>query len=305
MNEKIVKLIVIVPAYNEAKKISKTIQSLSLIKTTLAGANIKCLLYLVNDGSEDETGQLAQDAGADRVIHHKINQGLGAAVRTGLKAAFADGADIAVKFDGDLQHDPNDIIKLIQPILDDSADVVYGNRFELISYRMPIVRKLGNTVFTGLMRWLTKWPLKDSQPGILSVNKNYLSVCNIPGNYNYTQQILLDAYHKGMRFTHVPVSFSERTTGKSFVSYKYPFRVIPQIIMVLVSVKPMKVFGPIGFLMLGIGSAVFLVEITLWLMGITSKPTMHDNAIIGFSLFGLQTLFFGILAELIIQTRER
>ena len=101
---------------------------------------------------------------------------------------------------------------------------------------MPFIRRIGNKLFTGLMKKLTNWDLKDSQPGIFAVNKNYLDIFRIPGDYNYTQQILLDAYHKQMRFAHVDVSFNLRESGDSFVSLKYPFKVIYQLLMVLVSI---------------------------------------------------------------------
>ena len=86
--------------------------------------------------------------------------GLGAAVRTGLLSADRIGADILVKYDADLQHEPNDIISLIKPIYEDEADIVYGNRFKKINYKMPIVRKIGNKVFTKfneMANWLAHY----------------------------------------------------------------------------------------------------------------------------------------------------
>ena len=294
------KLVVIIPAYNEQERIHETITTIIQERPTFEQINIRLYVYVIDDGSGDQTKSLAEQAGADRVLCHQVNRGLGAAVRTGLVAARADKADIVVKFDADLQHDAKDILPLIQPIIGNVADIVYGDRFEKISYKMPFVRKIGNLVFTGLMRWLTKWPLRDSQPGILAVNKNYLDVFHIPGDYNYTQQILLDAYHKGMRFEHCPVSFRKRVTGKSFVSLKYPAKVLPQIVMVIVGVKPMKIFAPIGLSFFFLGFSVFCIEFLIWVFGDAPKPVTHVNAVLGSILFGIQTLFFGILAQLII-----
>jgi glycosyltransferase involved in cell wall biosynthesis len=298
--ERNLKLIVIVPAFNEQERIDATISALLAEKQTLAHKNINLLLYVIDDGSNDQTGTIAEKAGANRVLRHMVNRGLGAAVRTGLVAARTDKADIVVKFDADLQHDPKDILPLVEPIINDMADVVYGDRFEKISYKMPLIRKIGNQVFTGLMRWLTKWPLRDSQPGIFAINKSYLEVFQIPGDYNYTQQILLDAYHKGMRFEHCPVSFRKRVTGKSFISLRYPAKVLPQIIMVIVGVKPMKIFAPIGLSFFFIGVLVFGIELVVWACGGAAKPVTHVNAVLGSILFGIQTLFFGVLAQLII-----
>jgi glycosyltransferase involved in cell wall biosynthesis len=303
--ETLKKLVVIVPAYNEQEKITETVNRLRTVGDDVRKAGFELFIYVIDDGSTDKTASLAEQAGADRVIKHKVNTGLGAAVRSGLTAAKKDSADIAVKFDADLQHEPADIIPLIEPIINDEADIVYGNRFERIEYNMPMVRKTGNKVFTKLMSMLTGWPLKDSQPGIFAVNYDYLAVFNIPGDYNYTQQILLDAYHQGMRFAHVPVSFRKRTTGTSFVSIKYPLRVMPQLILVIISIKPMRFFLPVGLLFLLIASSVFSIELVLWLLGKTSKPVVHANAVLGCAFLGLQTFFFGLLAELIITMKKK
>lgn len=299
--EPVRRLVIVVPAFNEEESISKALALLREETAGLARQGIQTQLYVVDDGSTDATAVRAREAGADRVVRHRVNQGLGAAVRTGLTAAHHGRADVVVKFDADLQHSPADVASLIAPILDDEADIVYGNRFPRIAYRMPRMRKMGNRLFTFLMRRLTEWPVKDSQPGIIALGATYLERFHLPGDYNYTQQILLDAYHKGMRFAHVDVDFSERESGQSFVSWSYPMKVLPQIFLLLAGLRPLRVFAPIGlgFLLLGVG--VFVVELALWLAGLGSEPAPHANLIIGSTLFGVQTLFFGILAHLVIQ----
>lgn len=298
------KLIVIVPAYNEEEKIAAAVEALNAKKEEYRQKDIDFVVYVINDGSKDKTQELAEQAKADRVIIHKINRGLGAAIRSGMIAAKTDGADIVVKFDADLQHNPDNIWDLIQPILKDEADTVYGHRFNNISYKMPFVRKTGNKVFTGLMRWLTKWPVYDSQPGILAVNSSYLANFYLPGDYNYTQQILLDSYHKGMRFAHVDVEFKKRETGKSFISYKYPFKVIPQIIQIVIGIKPLKFFAPIGLLFLLIAFLTGVYDISDFIFGNGRKPIEHVNLVSVSFLFGIQTIFFGLLADLIAKTRR-
>ncbi|PDV85573.1 hypothetical protein CO652_25890 [Rhizobium sp. H4] len=293
------KLVVIVPAYNEAASIDATVRGLQTCAPALRDLGIALTIFVIDDGSRDSTGAIATAAEADRVIRHAKNRGLGAAVRTGLRAAKAADSDIAVKFDADLQHDPLDIVSLIQPILRDEVDVVYGDRFEQISYRMPMVRRIGNKMFTWLMRTLTRWDVTDSQPGIFAVNREYLGVFRLPGDYNYTQQILLDAYHKGMRFAQVPVQFNVRKTGRSFVSLSYPVKVLPQLIMVLIGVAPLKIFGTIGLFFLLIAGVVSVSQVTDYLLSAASKPIENVNLVLGLLFFGLQSLFFGLLAALI------
>ena len=297
------KVILFVPAFNEESTIFKTVETLQSLKDKVASRGYELSIIVINDGSQDKTEAEAKRAKADQVINHKVNKGLGAAVRTGLMAARDAGATIAVKFDADLQHEPTDVLRMIEPLEEDTADIVYGHRFNKIEYKMPFVRRMGNRVFTGLMRWLTGWKLKDSQPGIFAVNHTYLSIFRIPRDYNYTQQVLLDAACKRMRFQHVDVSFRARTQGQSFVSFKYPIKVLPQLFWVLVGIRPLKVFGPVSTFFIAIASGVFLYQWILFLKGVNDVPVQNVNFVMGVGLFGLQILLFGILADLIVEIR--
>ena len=297
-------LLVIIPAFNEEATISEVVAKTRDCAERLEQLGLTLEICVIDDGSIDDTAGSARQAGADQIITHKLNRGCGAAVRRGLLHARSRNAGIVVKLDADGQHDPGDIPTLIQPILDDRAEVVYGNRFPRLTYRMPLIRRLGNAVFRALMRWLTGWDIKDSQPGIFAVNSSYLDVSFIPGDYNYTQQVLLDSYLKGMRFDHVPVSFDSRASGSSFVSLAYPFKTLPQILMLMVSIRPLMVFLPLAAVFLTAASEVFLVELSFWFRGVADKPVEHVNLVLGLAMFGLNTGFFGLLAELVVQ-RQR
>ena len=100
-------LTIIVPAYCEEDSISETIFALKKIKPQINDLGFNFQVCVVNDGSTDQTVERAIAAGADKIVHHHVNQGLGSAVRTGLQTAHRDKADIVVKFDADLQHDPH------------------------------------------------------------------------------------------------------------------------------------------------------------------------------------------------------
>ena len=292
---------IVIPAHNEAATIGRIIERL---RATLDSANERVCIIVVDDGSDDGTGRIAEEAGADRVARHPTNLGLGAAVRTGLKAARQAGADVVVKIDADGQHEPADIERLVRPILDDEADLVYGDRFAGIEYRMPIVRRLGNRVFTRLMRWLTGWPLRDSQPGIFAASAAYIDGFRLPGDYNYTQQILLDAYHRGLRFTHVPVTFRERSSGRSFVSYRYPFKVGKQILLMLITLAPLKVFVPAGLTFIAIGVGILGADLVEYFQTGRGNMVRRPLGVLGFGIFGLQTLFFGLLGHLVVSNRR-
>jgi glycosyltransferase involved in cell wall biosynthesis len=297
-------LVFVVPARDEASRVAEAIAALRGLEPRLAPLGLRVLVYVVDDGSRDGTAAKAREAGADRIVRPDPHHGLGAAVRAGLEAARGSGADLVVKIDADLQHDPEDVPALLAPLLADEADLVYGDRGGRATYARPVVRRAGNVVFTWLMRTLTRWPVTDAQPGIFAMGRAYLARFHLPGDYNYTQQLLLDAYHKGMRFAQVPVTFRPRTSGRSFVGWSYPFRVLGLILMVLVGVRPLAVFTPLAFLFIAPAVALFGLELSAYLSGAADKPVEHVNLISGLGLFGLQTLFFGLLADLVVRTRR-
>src|SRR5690606_11446498 len=121
------KLVVVIPALNEVASIARVIERIP--RDRLAGENVETCVLVVDDGSSDGTGDEARRAGADDVLAHPRNRGLGAAVRTGLQAAYRAGADVAVIIDADNEYPGEAIPDLIRPILADEADYVLGSRF--------------------------------------------------------------------------------------------------------------------------------------------------------------------------------
>jgi glycosyltransferase involved in cell wall biosynthesis len=297
-------LLVIVPAFNEAGSIAETISRIRGIGDQVKQIGLLLRILVIDDGSTDGTAAIATTSGADQLVRHRRNRGLGAAVRSGLEAAAGSGADYVVKFDAEMQHEAADIVAIVSPLVANEADLVYGDRFSRIEYRMPVVRRWGNAAFRKLMIWLTGWPITDSQPGIFGANREYLRVFDMPGDYNYTQQILLDAFLKDMRFQQVPVHFRQRKTGKSFISLIYPFKVIPQIILVMAITYPLKVFASLGAAFFLFAVAVFSIQVGAWLLGYTTRPVENVNLVLGSALFGIQVMMFGILARLVTLTRS-
>ena len=204
---------------------------------------------------------------------------------------------MAVKLDGDGQHDPADIPALILPILDNRADVVYGNRFPRIDYRMPLYRRAGNAAFRGLMRWLTGWDIEDSQPGMFAVNG--LGTWRFHSSRATTttrSRCYSTRYLKGMRFEQAPIAFRRRRSGESFISLQYPFRVLSQLLVLIVLIRPLKIFLPLAGFFLGAGALIATVELGMWATGNAERPVEHVNLVLGLAMFGLNTGFFGLLA---------
>ena len=296
-------LSVVVPVYNEKDNIEIFVDS--FLKMEFTGVD-KVNLILIDDGSTDGTfEQAGLDASKFVLVSHSTNLGIGSAVKSGLEKAKELNSTYIVKVDADLQHKLEDIIKVLDPILNESSDLVYGDRFKgNLEYKMPITRKVGNVVFSFLMKVLTEYRVSDSQPGLIAMNNKLLNTLHIPGNYNYTQQVLLEASLNGFRFEQVPITFYKRKSGKSFISPIYPFKVIPQLILIFCIMKPMRTFGRIGLISFLIGSFIGIYQLYLFFKGINPKPVMNVNLISMLLLFGIQLFSVGVLGQIIIDKKS-
>jgi len=286
---------VIIPIYNEEENLPELFEEITKEKYK------NFYFIFVNDGSTDDSNKIIENLvlPCSKIVHKK-NFGLAAAVKSGIEEAIKLKSKIIVKVDADLQHDLNDIAKLINEIELGNAEIVYGDRFSgSINYRMELFRKVGNKFFSLVTKKLTKYNIKDSQPGLIAFTASVAKDLKLIGNYNYTQQILIESSMLGYRFTQVPITFNERIYGKSFISYKYPFKVFWQIFTIYSSLKPMKTFGKLGFLLIMNSVMIAGYQVFRYLNGYSDKIIQSDNLISLLFLFGVQTVFVGIIANLI------
>src|SRR3989344_6851042 len=256
-------VVVYIPAYNEENSIEKVIKR---IQELYQGANQKDFVLdviVIDDGSKDKTAQIAKAAGVRQVVIHPYNRGLGAATRTGLQTALEMGADIAVKIDADMQNPPEEIEKVVRPILEDRADCVFGSRLMgELQYKMPFYRDFGNKFFAWLTSFITGLKVTDATTGLIACHKRYLQVFNIIKDYNETQQLIIDSWGKHMRVLEVSTVFNARKSGQSFIkfSFKYPSIVIPTMLRMYIHFKPLRFFFYTGItcLILGLLAALYL-----------------------------------------------
>jgi GT2 family glycosyltransferase len=153
------------------------------------------------------------------VISHGINQGVGKSFHDGLNYALENEADIMVNIDADLQYDPADIVKLIQPILDDKADFVTADRFTNENGKaprpeyMPAIKYWGNQRMNNLINKLAGTRLGDVSSGFRAISREAVLNLNLTGKYTYTHEAILDLAFKGLRLVSVPITvryFPER-----------------------------------------------------------------------------------------------
>ena len=142
-------------------------------------------IYLVDDGCPDESGAFVEQNSKDkrlRVIFHDENQGVGGAVISGYKAAYADGADVVVKIDGDGQMDPSLISTISKPVVDGSADYSKGDRFDSLEnlFGMPKVRIFGNAILSLWAKFSTGyWSITDPTNGFTAIHRRALEAMNL------------------------------------------------------------------------------------------------------------------------------
>jgi glycosyltransferase involved in cell wall biosynthesis len=299
------KVVVFIPALDEMDIIGATIDKVREIYSdeAIQKRGYVVELLVVDDGCTDNTVAIVKDKGVG-IISHSKNLGLGAATRTGMEKAYEMGADVAVKLDADLQHDPMDIEKVVLPILEDKTDICWGSRFAgKINYKMPLIRYVGNKFFTWFMNQVTNYKISDAQTGLMAYSRKYLKVFELWGNYNPPQQLLVDANLKSMRYFEVPVTFNPRTTGKSFVSLKYPFYVLINILRVVIYANPLKVFSTFGMLLIVVSFFYFGIQQVVINFDLQMPIFLIDNLSLHMFIVGLQTFFFGILADLIINKK--
>jgi len=204
--------VVIIPAFNEEKSIAIIIQKTKKYVNQV---------IVVDDHSTDNTEKVARLHGAT-VIRHPKNMGVGAAMKTGIAYAkkFLEPS-VVITIDADGQHKPEDIPRLIQPIISGEADIVLGSRFlhrQLTG--MPIIKNIGNKVLTVIINLLAGVKLTDTQTGFRAFNRKALLSLNLTSDFTYTQEMILVLRHKGFRCTEVPVQVNPRKHGQSKVASK-------------------------------------------------------------------------------------
>jgi glycosyltransferase involved in cell wall biosynthesis len=204
--------LIIVPALNEAGSIEAVIDE---VRAQDPGFEV----LVIDDGSTDQTARVARAAGAI-LLQLPFNVGIGGAVQAGYQYARDRGFDIVVRIDGDGQHDPGEIADLLEPILDDRADMVVGTRFAKGGgYRGTRLRRVGIRLFAAVVSMMVRARVTDTTSGFRAVNRKAIRLfaADYPQDYPEVESIVLLARYK-LRMIEVPVQMRVRETGNSSIT---------------------------------------------------------------------------------------
>ena len=297
------KLIVMIPAYNEEETIGEVIEE---IPREIDGID-KVEVLVINDGSTDSTVEVAKEAGADKIISFKENKGLAPAFKMGLETALVVGADIIVNTDADFQYNQTQIPDLIKPILDGEVDIVLGSRFEGWIEHMPAQKRMGNRLATWVTKKASGYPVTDAQTGFRAFSSDAALRLNVMSDYTYVQETILQAVNNGLVIKEIPVDFRRREGESRLISsvFGYARRATSVIVMTYRDYKPLKVFSMIGGVVILFGFLTGFKVLVHYLS--TGKVTPYlPSAVLTTVLLivGFQILVFGLVADMIKNQRR-
>ena len=247
------KLIIQIPCLNEAATLPATIADLP---RSVPGVDAVEFL-VVDDGSRDNTADVARACGVDHVVRLRRNKGLAAAFMAGIDAALKQGADFIINTDADNQYAGHEIPKLLQPLLTGQADIVIGDRnireLEHMDWRKRQLQRLGSWV----VRQVSNTSVPDTTSGFRAYTREAALRMTIVSEFSYTLESIIQAGKKRMAIAHVAVETNPRTReSRLFDSlFSYIKRSAATIVRIYAMYEPLKVFTYIGLIVFGAGMA--------------------------------------------------
>jgi glycosyltransferase involved in cell wall biosynthesis len=221
------KILIIIPAYNEECCIRGVIEDL---REHFPQGDI----LVINDGSRDRTSAIAKSLGAE-VIDLPHNVGIGGAVQTGFLSAVREGYDAAIQFDGDGQHHADQIEKILKPWRADRADLVVGSRFlSEGGFTSSVQRRIGSKILSFVVSSIVREKITDTTSGfrVYSTKAMEFFSANYPEDYPEVEALIL-AHRKGLRIVEVPSEIGPRTGGKSSITFSQAFYYMVKVLLAI------------------------------------------------------------------------
>jgi glycosyltransferase involved in cell wall biosynthesis len=260
-------LSVVIPAYNEEDGIAAIVERVLAVRPELAGVGVDLELVVVDDGSADRTAEMVAACLEARLVCHSTNRGYGAALKTGFNAARGD---LLGFLDADGTYPPESFPDLCREALA-GADLVVGSRRSGAESEMPVVRRVGNLLWSNLVTLLGNHRVVDPASGMRVFRREALErLYPLPDGLNFTPVMSTRAIHEGVRLVEVPIPYKERV-GRSKLSVVHDgMRFLQTIIWTVLNYNPVRVLGGLGVGLFGVGCLIAVVLVGMRISGITS-----------------------------------
>lgn len=296
------KLIVQIPCHNEEDTLPQTVAD---IPRVIAGID-QVEILIIDDGCTDRTVQVAREIGVDHIVTNRAQRGLAGTFRAGIDACLHHGADIIVNTDGDNQYAGADIPKLIQPIIDGTADIVVGDRQTGTIDEFSGAKKTLQRVGSAVVRKFSGIDIPDAVSGFRAISRDAALQINIVSPFSYTIEMLIQAGKKRMAVTSVPVGTNPKTRESRLFSSipRFIERSVTTLLRMYTMYRPLRVFLFIGLTMSVIGLAPIMRFVYFYMIG--DGGGHIQSLIIGGALLimGLMTFLVGLVADLISHNRQ-
>jgi glycosyltransferase involved in cell wall biosynthesis len=290
------KLIIQIPCFNEGETLA-----IALKELPRKVERIDTVEWLViNDGSTDNTVEVAKANGVDHIVSFAKNQGLAKGFIAGLDACIKLDADIIVNTDGDNQYNADDIPRLIEPILEGTAEIVIGSRpISEIKHFSPL-KKLLQKLGSWVVRITSRSDIPDAPSGFRAISREAALRLNVFNEYTYTLETIIQAGQKNMAITSVPIRVNKDLRSSRLVKSipSYIRRSILTIVRIFVVYKPFRFFMSIGLVLSFWG---VLIGVRFLYFYFTRESAGHIQSLILASIFlgmGFQTMLVAFLADL-------
>ena len=296
------KLIIQIPCYNEAETLEI---ALNALPKHIEG--IDTIEYLIiNDGSKDDTVEVARKCGVHYVVNFRRNKGLAKGFMAGLDACLRNGADIIVNTDADNQYCGDDIEKLVRPILNGETDIVIGERpIDATEHFSPLKKKLQH-FGSWVVRKASNSDIPDAPSGFRAYSREAAMRLNVVNEYTYTLETIVQAGRDKIAMTSVPIrTNAELRPSRLFSSmFGYVKKSMLTIIRAFMMYKPLRFFTILGAIPLVLG---ILLGIRFLVFLFQGAGGGHIQSLILASLLimiGIQTVIVGLQADVIAANRK-
>ncbi len=296
------KLIIQIPCLNEAGTLGV---ALAELPREVPGFD-RVEWLIIDDGSSDDTAELAARLGVDHVVRHPVNRGLAAAFMTGLDTALQCGADVIVNTDADNQYNAGDIPELVRPIIEGRADMVIGTRPIDETAHFSWVKKKLQRLGSWAVRAASKTTVADAPSGFRAITRETAIRLNVFNAYTYTLETIIQAGLSNLRVVSVPIRTNADLRPSRLVKSisSYVRRSLVTIVRVFVIYRPLALFLWLGTIFMVLGLAAGLRFFYYFLF---ESAAGHIQSVVLASLcitLGVLMYIMGLIAELVSANRK-